>query len=232
MEFLAVVVGVALVLLVLADLLNTLISTTRSSGRFWLTRILYMQTWRLVRMLGRLIRDDQRRERFYSWFGPISVIAMLVTWVSQQIIGFGLIWWGLGGVSGAEDLADSMYYSGVVYFTLGFGEIVPAGSIPRIGALNEAFSGVLTTVPRTASRRRTSFCLVPPTVTSSRSRTSSKSGRPGLPRCSKLTRHSRCWRWFVLSTPANTGLQRWALSPTRHCTWKCVRAPRGRRRTG
>ena len=42
MEFLAVVVGVALVLLVLADLLNTLISTTRSSGRFWLTRILYM----------------------------------------------------------------------------------------------------------------------------------------------------------------------------------------------
>lgn len=145
MEFLAVVIGAALVLSVLADLLNTLISTTRSSGRFWLTRILYLQTWRLVRMLGRLIRDDQRCERFYSWFGPISVIAMLVIWVSHGVVGFGLIWWGLDGVSGAEDLADSMYYSGVVYFTLGFGEVVPADSIPRVGALIEAFSGVLTT---------------------------------------------------------------------------------------
>ena len=82
-------------------------------------------------MLGRLIRDDQRRERFYSWFGPISVIAMLVTWVSQQIIGFGLIWWGLGGVSSAEDLADSMYYSGVVYFTMGLARSCPPVRFPE-----------------------------------------------------------------------------------------------------
>jgi hypothetical protein len=145
MEFLAVVVGAVMVLAVLADVINTLITTTRSTGRWWLTRILYTYTWRVVRVLGRRIADEQRRERFYSWFGPISVIAMLVTWVTQQVIGFGLIWWGLDGIEGAHDLGDSMYYSGVVYFTLGFGEIVPSGALPRFGALVEALSGVLTT---------------------------------------------------------------------------------------
>lgn len=63
----------------------------------------------------------------------------------QQIIGFGLIWWGVGGIAGASDLGDAMYYSGVVYFTLGLGEVVPAGEIPRFGSLTGAFSGVLTT---------------------------------------------------------------------------------------
>ena len=145
MELIAVVVGVVLVVTVLADLINTLVTTTTSPGRYWLTRILYIQTWNAVRSVGHLMGDEVRRERFYSTFAPLSVIAMLVTWVTQQVIGFGLIWWGLGGISGGESVGDSMYYSGVVYFTLGFGEIVPADAVPRVGALIEAFSGVLTT---------------------------------------------------------------------------------------
>lgn len=70
---------------------------------------------------------------------------MLTAWVVQQVIGFGLIWWGLSGVDGADGLFDSIYYSGVVYFTLGFGEVVPVEFVPRVGALVEAFAGVLTT---------------------------------------------------------------------------------------
>jgi hypothetical protein len=70
---------------------------------------------------------------------------LLAAWVVQQIIGFGLIWWGVGEIAGASDLGDAMYYSKVVYFTLGFGEVVPTREILRFGSLIEAFSGVLTT---------------------------------------------------------------------------------------
>ena len=145
MEVIAVVVGVVLVLSVLADLTNTLVTTTTAQGRLWLTRILYVQTWLVVRRVGHLLGKETRRERLYATFAPLSVILMLLTWVTQQVVGFGLIWWGLGGVDGAEGLWDSIYYSGVVYFTLGFGEIVPTDQVPRFGALIEAFSGVLTT---------------------------------------------------------------------------------------
>ena len=142
---LAVIVGVLLVISVLADVVNTLVTTTTSTWRWWLTRILYRRSWLVVAWLGKRIADVDRRERFYSTFAPISVLVMLGTWVCQQIVGFALIWWGLGGVSGVDGLADSLYFSGVVYFTVGFGEVVPVEQVPRFGALIEAFSGVLTT---------------------------------------------------------------------------------------
>lgn len=144
MGVVAVIVGVLLVLAVLADVVNTLIMNTRSTGRFWLTVVLYTWSWRFLRTLGQRL-PERRRVQLYALFAPISVILLLMAWVLQQIVGFGLIWWGLGGINGAESLGDSMYYSGVVYFTLGFGEIVPVDVVPRLGALIEAFSGVLTT---------------------------------------------------------------------------------------
>ncbi|MEM7140625.1 MAG: potassium channel family protein [Actinomycetota bacterium] len=145
MEALAIIVGVVLVVSVLADLANTLVATSTSRRRFWLTLQLYLTSWQLMRFLGRHISTDGRRERMYGVYAPLSVLALLTVWVVQQIIGFGLIWWGLGGIDGAADLWDSIYYSGVVYFTLGFGEVVPVEQVPRFGALIEAFSGVLTT---------------------------------------------------------------------------------------
>ncbi len=144
MGVIAVIVGVFLVGSVLLDLINTLIATRNVGGRWWLTKILYSSTWRIVRSVGKLLSED-RRESLYATYAPVSVLALLVAWVVQQVLGFGLIWWGIGGVSGSESLVDSVYFSGVVYFTLGFGEIVPTTTIPRFGALIEAFSGVLTT---------------------------------------------------------------------------------------
>jgi len=73
------------------------------------------------------------------------VLLLLTAWVIQQVVGFGLIWWGLGGIDGSDGLFDSIYYSGVVYCTLGFGEVVSVDAVPRLGALAEAFAGVLTT---------------------------------------------------------------------------------------
>ncbi|MCP3854047.1 MAG: two pore domain potassium channel family protein [Actinomycetia bacterium] len=141
----AVVVGLALVATVLADMVNTLVTTQTSRGRFWLTILLYTNTWSLVRGVGRLLRNPRRQERLYATFAPVSVLLLLVAWVLQQVVGWALVWWGLGGVDHIDGFSDALYYSGVVYFTLGFGEIVPADIVPRLGALAEAFSGVLTT---------------------------------------------------------------------------------------
>ncbi len=157
MELLAIILGLAACLSVTADMLNTLVATNTNTGRFWLTSILYRRTWRILRVITNLLPDDHpdaederhrghnHRERLLGFFAPVSVILLLSAWVVQQVVGFGLIWWGMGGVDGADSLFESIYFSGVVYFTLGFGEIVPAASVPRIGALLEAFSGVLTT---------------------------------------------------------------------------------------
>ena len=146
MTVLAIVVGVMLVVTVGADLIHTLVTTSTSNGRWWLTRVLYQVSWSLISRCGKRCNEDRTRERLYALYAPLSVLAMLVAWVSQQVIGFGLIWWGLrGGIDGVDGILDSVYFSGVVYFTIGFGEVVPIEQVPRFGALVEAFSGVLTT---------------------------------------------------------------------------------------
>ncbi len=134
-----------MVLSVTADMVNTLVTTTTGSGRFWLTNILYRRTWRALRAVSARLPSESLKEALLTYFAPVSVLLLLVAWVLQQIIGFGLIWWGFGGVTGADSLFDAIYYSGVVYFTLGFGEVVPSTTVPRLGALAEALSGVLTT---------------------------------------------------------------------------------------
>ncbi len=145
MTILVVIIGLFMVLSVTADMVNTLVTTTTRTGRFWLTNILYRRTWRILRAFAAQLPSEGAKEALLGFFAPVSVLLLLVAWVTQQILGFGLIWWGIGGIDGAESLFDAIYYSGVVYFTLGFGEVVPAGAAPRIGALLEALSGVLTT---------------------------------------------------------------------------------------
>ena len=145
MKELAVVLGSVMVVAVLTDMVNTLVTTQTRRGRFWLTNVLYTKSWAVLRAIVRRIGSERRREAILGTFAPVSVLLLLCAWVLQQVIGFGLIWWGLGGIGGADSLGDEIYYSGVVYFTLGFGELVPVETIPRFGALVEAFCGVLTT---------------------------------------------------------------------------------------
>ena len=146
MNVVVIIFGIFLVVSVLADVVNTLVTTGTSTGRFWLTRILYQLSWRMVSALGKRCKTDAARERLYGVYAPISVLMILVAWVTQQVVGFGLIWWGLrAGITGDNSVLDSLYFSGVVYFTIGFGEVVPVGHVPRLGALIEAFAGVLTT---------------------------------------------------------------------------------------
>lgn len=144
MAAIALILGVVIVLSVLADMVNTLVTTSTGSSRFWLTRRLYEVAWKPMRGVGRRL-SEPRREILFATFAPVSILLLLVVWVTQQIIGFGLIWWAIGGIDGASSVFDSVYFSGVVYFTLGFGELVPVEVVPRIGALMEALFGVMTT---------------------------------------------------------------------------------------
>lgn len=100
MHALAVIVGTVMVLTVLMDMVNTLVTTTTSRARWWLTAVLYTRSWQFVRGLGRRIRSDRKRERLFAAFAPVSVLGLLCAWVVQQVVGFGLIWWGLGATAG------------------------------------------------------------------------------------------------------------------------------------
>ncbi len=144
MGVLAVVLGTLLVVTSFADMLNTLVATHASRRKFWFTYQLYLRTWHLTRIAVLRLWNERLQHAILSGYAPVSVLLLLLGWLAQQIVGFGLLWWGIGGVQGAHGLWDSLYFSGVVYFTVGFGEMVPVDAVPRVGALVEALLGVLT----------------------------------------------------------------------------------------
>ena len=145
LDTIVVILGLGLILVALADLVNTLVSTSTSPARWWPTFAVGRCTFVMLRTVAKRMPEDSTiRERMLSAFAPILVIVLLAMWALLQITGFALIWSTLDDIAAIESFGDSWYYSGVVYFTVGFGEIVPGESIPRAGAIAEAFFGVIT----------------------------------------------------------------------------------------
>ncbi len=146
MNVVAAIVGLGLIIVALADLMNTLVTTSTSDWKWWPSRLIGFRAFAAIRFTSsRLAEQSWVRERMLALFAPILVLLLLATWAAMQIVGFGMVWWDFGGIDDVGSLPDADYYSGVVYFTLGFGELVPSAGFARLGALVEAFAGVTTT---------------------------------------------------------------------------------------
>jgi len=143
-EVLALAAGLALVLVAASDAVTTLVTTRRRPGRRWPTPVFYRWTWRAWRAMGRRT-SPERREEFLGLYGPLSLLGLLVFWVVLLVAGWGAVWWGLRpAVSGVGSYLDAVYFAGVGFFTVGFGDLLPTGGLARLLVLVEAFMGLVT----------------------------------------------------------------------------------------
>jgi Ion channel len=143
-ELLVLLAGAALVLAAATDAVSTLVTTQRRSSRWWPTYVFYRRTWRTWRALGRRIPSERGRERLLAVYGPLSLLGLLVLWVVLLVAGWGLVWWVLAGqLSGVGGYLDALYFAGVGFFTVGFGDVVPVGGPARLLALAQAFMGLV-----------------------------------------------------------------------------------------
>jgi hypothetical protein len=145
MHILALFAGVACLCIVLIDAFETIILPRRATGRFRLTRIFYIATWRPWVFFARRVRNPLKRETALSFYGPLSLIVLLVVWAATMVAGFGLIYFGLGSpfndAAGHGGLASDLYVSGTTIFTLGLGDVTPHGPWTRGLIILEAGTG-------------------------------------------------------------------------------------------
>ena len=145
-HILSLIVGIALLCTTLLDAFETIILPRRATGRFRLTRVFYVFTWTPWAYCTNLIRDPRRRETSFSFYGPLSLIFLLVVWASTMVIGFALIFHGLG--SPFHDALDihgfrsDLYVSGTTLFTLGLGDVTPSSRWARELIILEAGTGL------------------------------------------------------------------------------------------
>jgi ion channel len=128
-EVLQLIIGFALILTVLWEAFETIILPRRVHRRFRLTRLYYRSTWRPWSALAMQLRSKSSRETWLSFFGPLSLIGLLVLWAGALVLGFALIHVGLGlGIREHEappNFETAIYLSASTFFTLGLGDVVP-----------------------------------------------------------------------------------------------------------
>ena len=73
------------------------------------------------------------------------MVLLFGTWITGLILGFGLMFWasqtGAGGAP-PPSLGTQLYLSGVTFFTLGYGDIVPQTRFARVLSVLEAGTGL------------------------------------------------------------------------------------------
>ena len=146
MHVLACVAGIVCLWIVLLDAFQTIILPRRATGRFRLTRLFYIATWRPWAFFGRRIRHERKRETVFSYYGPLSLILLLVVWAGVMVIGFGLIYFALGSpfkdVAEQSSFRSDLYVSGTTIFTLGLGDVTPLSAPARVLTILEAGTGL------------------------------------------------------------------------------------------
>ena len=144
MSVAALIAGVFIIALVLLDAFETVILPRRVTRRFRLARAYYRSTWKVWRGLGRTAHG-KLHENWMSFFGPLSLLGLLLLWALGLILGFGLLEWALKVPvrydNGPQGFATYLYFSGTCFFTLGFGDVIPLSSAGRALAVLESGTG-------------------------------------------------------------------------------------------
>lgn len=146
MNMISLILGLFCLSEVLVDAFQTIILPRRASGRVRISRVFMKVTWMPWRRIAARMRPARERESFLSYFGPLSLLLLVVVWAAGLIIGFALIDHAIG-----SPFADThsigawetdLYVSGTTLFTLGLGDVVPLSVLARFLVALEGGTGL------------------------------------------------------------------------------------------
>ena len=145
MHLFTTILGIGIVISVLLDAFETIVLPRKVQRAFRLTSWFYRHTWMPWVRIAKRIKANNWRESFLGYFGPLSLILLLVFWAIGLIFGFALLQYGVGEHVrlGNEPITFGilLYHSGETFFTLGYGDITPVSGVARALAVMEAGMG-------------------------------------------------------------------------------------------
>jgi len=135
--------GVFLIIIILWDAFEVMLLPAPIRRRVRVVLMFFRLTWKLWSGLAGLLPEGERRERLLGIYGPLSLVVLILTWIVGLISGFGLIDASVrGGNAIIPSLFQSLYFSGVTFFTIGYGDVIPLSSAMKMTAVVEAGCGL------------------------------------------------------------------------------------------
>ncbi len=138
--------GLALVLMILWDGFETMVLTRTVTRKWRFTGLFYLTTRpNVYRFVKRFVREGSRHA-ILTVYAPLSLLFLLFCWAVLLTFGYALLGYGLRiglnkGMS--SGFGDYIYFSGVTFLTLGYGDLAPQTGLGRLLAIFEAGTGFL-----------------------------------------------------------------------------------------
>lgn len=139
-----VVLGVAVIVAVLWDALETIVLPRTVARRIGLSSLVNWLVKQVYKAVGTRMKPGRTRERLLGAFGPLSLLLLIGAWAWLMIFGFAYIGWGLGtklSSGGHDSLGVHLYASAVTFYTLGYGDVTALESVGRTVSVLEAGMG-------------------------------------------------------------------------------------------
>ena len=137
--------GVA-ILLVLQDAFEVMLLPRRVQRRMRFAVVYFRSVWKVCSALAARIAPGPGREGLLSHFGALSMLGLFAAWSASLILAFGAMEWILqpaaSGSAKVSPLPEQLYMSGVTFFTLGYGDVVPRSGVARATSVLEAGMGL------------------------------------------------------------------------------------------
>jgi hypothetical protein len=114
-RILVFLVGLFVVVAVFGSAVRTVVIPRGIAAR--ITRFVFLGMRGLFRLRARPSLPYARRDQVMALYAPISLLVLLLTWITLVLGGYTLMYWGLGGRS----LREAFALSGSAVLTLGFG---------------------------------------------------------------------------------------------------------------
>jgi hypothetical protein len=133
-----------LIAVVLWDGFETIVLPRRVRRRLRLARLFYRSTWVLCSVPARKLLSKKRLESVLAYYGPLSLLLLIVVWAVALVFGFALIYFSLGSsvnAFGEWSFITDLYMSGTTFFTLGIGDVRPVTTAARLVTVIEAGMG-------------------------------------------------------------------------------------------
>jgi len=147
----AFLLGAGLVVLALLDIFLTVLHIEAESP---FSNHLNRAVWRVMLTVVHLLPMSRAAgSHILAWGAPMMIVGDIAFWALAYVLGFALIYWPLvhdpaffsvNPEAGASSLGDALYFSGVSFFTLGYGDVAPLHPLTRFLAVAEGALGLLT----------------------------------------------------------------------------------------
>ncbi|OHD68490.1 MAG: metal transporter [Spirochaetes bacterium RBG_16_49_21] len=138
------IIGLVLIIIMLWDAFETVVFPRRVTRRLRLARLFYRYTWLSYSWVVSKTLPARRQEAFLSYFGPLSLLALIGIWAAGLVTGYAFLFRAVSLLHdplGAPEFVRTLYFSGTTFFTLGMGDVTPSSTAARILAVFEVGMG-------------------------------------------------------------------------------------------